>query len=436
MKKTVMRSYAKLIVRVGANVQKGQEVRVFASLDQPEFIKMLAEECYKAGASRVTVDWNYPELTKLSARYMKLRDLSETREWEKARMQDMVDHLPVRIFIESEDPDGLRGINPKYFKAFAARIKISKPYRDAIDNKHQWCIAAVPGEAWAKKVHPELSKRAAVEQLWKDILYTARADGEDPIADWEEHNRDLKARSKYLNDLHLRELRYHSANGTDFKVGLIPTAEFHAGRDKTMQGVVYDPNMPTEEVFTSPDRRTAEGIVYATKPLSYQGQLIENFSVRFEKGRAVEVKAEKGQDVLEQIISMDEGCHYLGECALVPKESPIHQSGLLFYNTLFDENAACHLALGFGFDECVKGFENMTKEELYEIGVNDAGNHTDFMIGSDDLSIDGVDERTPSSATAPGHSKMPPSLREVARRRRDGRSGFFYVPQLFRRFDS
>lgn len=392
MKKTVMRSYAKLIVRVGANVQKGQEVRVFASLDQPEFIKMLAEECYKAGASRVTVDWNYPELTKLSARYMKLRDLSETREWEKARMQDMVDHLPVRIFIESEDPDGLRGINPKYFKAFAARIKISKPYRDAIDNKHQWCIAAVPGEAWAKKVHPELSKRAAVEQLWKDILYTARADGEDPIADWEEHNRDLKARSKYLNDLHLRELRYHSANGTDFKVGLIPTAEFHAGRDTTMQGVVYDPNMPTEEVFTSPDRCTAEGIVYATKPLSYQGQLIENFSVRFEKGRAVEVKAEKGQDVLEQIISMDEGCHYLGECALVPKESPIHQSGLLFYNTLFDENAACHLALGFGFDECVKGFENMTKEELYEIGVNDAGNHTDFMIGSDDLSIDGVDE--------------------------------------------
>ena len=392
MKKTVMRSYAKLIVRVGANVQKGQEVRVFASLDQPEFIKMLAEECYKAGASRVTVDWNYPELTKLSARYMKLRDLSETREWEKARMQDMVDHLPVRIFIESEDPDGLRGINPKYFKAFAARIKISKPYRDAIDNKHQWCIAAVPGEAWAKKVHPELSKRAAVEQLWKDILYTARADGEDPIADWEEHNRDLKARSKYLNDLHLRELRYHSANGTDFKVGLIPTAEFHAGRDTTMQGVVYDPNMPTEEVFTSPDRRTAEGIVYATKPLSYQGQLIENFSVRFEKGRAVEVKAEKGQAVLEQIISMDEGCHYLGECSLVPKESPIHQSGLLFYNTLFDENAACHLALGFGFDECVKGFENMTKEELYEIGVNDAGNHTDFMIGSDDLSIDGVDE--------------------------------------------
>lgn len=388
MKKTVMRSYAKLIVRVGANVQKGQEVRVFASLDQPEFIKMLAEECYKAGASRVTVDWNYPELTKLSARYMKLRDLSETREWEKARMQDMVDHLPVRIFIESEDPDGLRGINPKYFKAFAARIKISKPYRDAIDNKHQWCIAAVPGEAWAKKVHPELSKRAAVEQLWKDILYTARADGEDPIADWEEHNRDLKARSKYLNDLHLRELRYHSANGTDFKVGLIPTAEFHAGRDTTMQGVVYDPNMPTEEVFTSPDRRTAEGIVYATKPLSYQGQLIENFSVRFEKGKAVEVKAEKGEELLKTMIAMDDGASYLGECALVPQHSPIAESGILFYNTLFDENAACHLALGMGFADTIRDFQNKTLEECRSYGINDSMIHEDFMIGCDSMNID------------------------------------------------
>ena len=392
MKKTDMRSYARLIVRVGANVQKGQEVRVFASLDQPEFIKMLAEECYKAGASRVTVDWMYHDLTKLAARYMKLRDLAETREWEKARMQDMVDHLPVRIFIESSDPDGLRGINPRYFKAYAERIKVSKPYRDAIDNKHQWCIAAVPGEAWAKKVHPELSRRQAVEQLWKDILCTARADGADPIAEWETHNRDLKERCRYLNDLHLRELRYSSSNGTDFTVGLIPAAEFRAGCDTTLQGVSYNPNMPTEEVFTSPDRRTAEGIVYATKPLSYQGQLIENFSVRFEKGRAVEVKAEKGQSVLEQMVNLDEGSHYLGEVALVPKESPINRSGLLFCNTLFDENAACHLALGFGFNECLKGFESMSKEELYEIGVNDANGHTDFMIGSDDLSIDGIDE--------------------------------------------
>ena len=390
MKKTVMRSYAKLIVRVGANVQKGQEVRVFASLDQPEFIKMLAEECYKAGASRVTVDWNYPELTKLSARYMKLRDLSETREWEKARMQDMVDHLPVRIFIESEDPDGLRGINPKYFKAFAARIKISKPYRDAIDNKHQWCIAAVPGEAWAKKVHPELSKRAAVEQLWKDILYTARADGEDPIADWEEHNRDLKARSKYLNDLHLRELRYRSANGTDFKVGLIPTAEFHAGRDKTMQGVVYDPNMPTEEVFTSPDRLRADGIVYSEMPLIHQGGVVRDFWIRFEGGRAVEFEAAQGREILRQVIETDENSCRLGECALISKNTPIRQSDTLFYDTLYDENASCHLALGMGFPECLEGGVEFSKEELLAKGVNQSATHVDFMIGTDDMDIVGI----------------------------------------------
>ncbi len=392
MKKTVLRKYAKLIVAVGANVQKGQEVLISAGLDQPEFITMLVDECYKAGAKRVTVDWVHPPLQKLSARYMKVRDLSETFEWEKMKLQRIVDTLPVRIFIESDDPDGLNGINAKYFKAIAERVKVRKPYRDAIENKHQWCIAAAPGEAWAKKMYPNLSKHQAVEHLWKDILYTARADGEDPVADWAEHNRELKARSEYLNGLHLRELHYSSSNGTNLTIGLIPTAEFHAGSDTTLQGVVYDPNMPTEEVYTSPDRSTAEGIVYSTKPLSYQGQLIENFCVRFEKGRAVEVKAEKGQDVLEQVISMDDGCHYLGECALVPKESPISRSGLLFYNTLFDENASCHLALGFGFNECLKGFENMTLEEIHAAGVNDAANHTDFMIGSDDLSIDGIDE--------------------------------------------
>ena len=390
MKKTVLRNYAKLIARVGANVQKGQQVILTAGLDQPEFVKMLVEECYKAGASKVRVDWVMSSLQKVHARYMKQKDLARVEEWEKARLQHMVDVLPVRIFLDSDDPDGLDGIHPRYFKAMAARARIVKPYRKAIDNKHQWCIAAVPGEAWAKKLYPGLSKHQAIEQLWKDILFTSRADGEDAVAAWEAHNKDLKARCAYLNGLGLKELHYTSENGTDFTVGLIPTGIFHAGADTTLQGVSFDPNIPTEEVFTSPDRRTAEGIVYSTKPLSYQGQLIDNFSVRFEKGRAVEVKAEKGQKVLEQVISMDEASHYLGECALVPKESPIHRSGILFYNTLFDENAACHLAFGAGFNECVKGFENMSQEELYEAGVNDSVSHTDFMIGSEDMSIDGI----------------------------------------------
>ena len=390
MKKTVLKQYARLIARVGGNVQKGQEVLVLAGLDQPEFVQMVVEECYRAGAKKVHVDWTYQPLAKVHARWQKVKDLGETKEWEKARLQDMVDNLPARIWLDSDDPDGLRGVNPRFFKAMQARARVAKPYRDAIDNKHQWCIAAVPGEAWAKKLYPKLTRHAAVEQLWKDILFTSRADGEDPVAAWEAHNADLKSRCEYLNGLELRSLRYHSANGTEFSLGLIPGGVFHAGADTTRQGVVFNPNIPSEEVFTSPDWRTAEGVVYATKPLSFQGQLIENFHVRFQNGRAVEVRAEKGQEVLEQIVSMDEQSHYLGECALVPKDSPISESGLLFYNTLFDENAACHLALGAGFKECVKGFEDMSDAELFEKGVNDSINHTDFMIGSEDLAIDGV----------------------------------------------
>mgnify|MGYP002331397617 CR=1 FL=1 len=386
MKKTVMRSYAKLIVRVGANVQKGQEVRVFASLDQPEFIKMLAEECYKAGASRVTVDWNYPELTKLSARYMKLRDLSETREWEKARMQDMVDHLPVRIFIESEDPDGLRGINPKYFKAFAARVKISKPYRDAIDNKHQWCIAAVPGAAWAKKVFPHETKTRAVEKLWEAILHTCRVH-DDPIAAWDAHNADLQTRCDYLNSLGIETLEYRASNGTHLTVGMIPEAQFCGGGEYTIGGSYFNPNLPTEECFISPKRGEAEGIVYSSKPLSYQGQLIEDFSIRFEHGRAVEVHARTNEALLQKLIAMDDGAAYLGECALVPYDSPINQTGILFYNTLFDENACCHLALGMGFIDTIRDYPNRSLEEMRALGVNDSMIHEDFMIGTPDLAI-------------------------------------------------
>lgn len=392
MKKTVLRKYAQLIAQTGVNVQPGQEVFIAADLDQPEFVKMLVEECYKRKAKKVVVDWSYQPLQKLHYRYRTMTTLSKLDNYEEARWQHYVDTIPCRIYLLSEDPDGLNGINQEKMAKSQQRLYPTiRKYRDQIENKYQWCIAAVPGAAWAKKLFPGLRTSQAMEKLWEAILSTSRVD-EDPLAAWDAHNQDLHDRCQYLNSLHLRQLKYKSANGTDLTVGLIPEGQFCGGGETSLQGIFFNPNIPTEECFTSPMKGQAEGIVYSTKPLSYQGQLIENFSVRFEKGRAVEVKAEKGQDVLEQIISMDEGCHYLGECALVPKESPIHQSGLLFYNTLFDENAACHLALGFGFDECVKGFENMTKEELYEIGVNDAGNHTDFMIGSDDLSIDGVDE--------------------------------------------
>ena len=212
---------------------------------------------------------------------------------------------------------------------------------------------------------------------------------DDPIQAWEEHNKDLHDRCQYLNSLHIRQLRYRSATGTDFTVGMIPEAHFCGGSERSLQGIVFNPNIPSEECFISPKRGEAEGIVYATKPLSYQGQLIENFSVRFEKGKAVEVKAEKGEELLKTMIAMDDGASYLGECALVPQHSPIAESGILFYNTLFDENAACHLALGFGFDNAVKGSESMDYDQITAAGVNRSMMHVDFMIGTPGTKITG-----------------------------------------------
>ena len=390
MKQTILRKYARLIARVGVNIQKGQEVLITCDLDQPKFVELLVDECYKAGAKKVKVEFGYQPLTKLHVRHQTVTTMAKVEEWEKARLQHYVDVLPCRIYLDSEDPDGLKGINQK--KMAMARRKsypIIKPYRDQMENKYQWCIAAVPGAAWAKKLFPELPKGKAIEKLWESILFTSRVT-EDPVAAWNEHNKDLHDRCAYLNSLGIAELRYKGDNGTDFTVGMIPEAEFKGGGDTSLQGIFFNPNIPTEECFISPMRGKAEGIVYATKPLSYQGQLIENFSIRFENGKAVEVKAERNQALLEEMISMDEGASYLGECALVPVNSPISESGLLFYNTLFDENAACHLALGMGFADTIKDFENKSLEECRELGINDSMIHVDFMIGYEGLDIDAV----------------------------------------------
>lgn len=388
MKKTVMKKYAQLIAQVGANVQKGQEVMVYSSVETAEFAHMVVEECYKCGAKKVMVEWSYQPLVKTNYRYRTLKTLTTLEKWEIERWEHRVEALPAMIYLESDDPDGLAGVNrQKMAKTSQAIYPIIKPYRDKMDNKYQWVIAAVPGERWAKKMFPGLTRSRAVEKLWEAILGAARADGEDPIADWQAHNDDMAARSRYLNELDIEELEYHSKNGTDFKVGLIKNVNFLGGAENTLGGVRYNPNMPTEEVFTSPCRGYAEGVVVATRPLSYQGQLIENFSVKFEGGRAVEVHAEKNEDLLRQMISMDDGAAYLGECALVPYDSPIQNSGLVFYNTLFDENACCHMALGRGFPECVKDYDKYSIEECHEMGINDSMIHVDFMIGSEDLEI-------------------------------------------------
>ena len=390
MKKTVLREYAKLIVRCGVNVQKGQEVLIYADLDQPEFVQMVVEEAYKAKAREVTVLWDYQPLQKLHTRYQSVKTLGEVKQWQKERQQHYCDTLPCRLHIISEDPDGLKGVNmQKVAKARQMTYPILKPYIDQREGKQQWCIAAVPGAAWAKKVFPGMRTSVAMEKLWEAIIATSRVN-EDPVKAWEQHNKDLSDRCAYLNSLGIAELRYKGDNGTDLTVGLIPEGEFKGGGDTSLQGIFFNPNIPTEECFTSPMRGRAEGVVYATKPLSYQGQLIEDFSVRFENGKAVEVKAAKNQALLEQMIAMDEGAAYLGECALVPVDSPISESDMLFYNTLFDENAACHLALGMGFADTIRGFEEKTLDECREMGINDSMIHVDFMIGYEGLDIDAV----------------------------------------------
>lgn len=388
MKKTILKKYARLIAECGVNVQKGQEVFINAGLDQPEFVKMVAEECYKLGASSVTVDFDYAPLTKIDVKYCSLETLGGLTNYQKARWEHYAEKLPCRIYIDSEDPDGLKGIDQnKMLKAQQMRYPLIKGYRDRMENRYQWCIAAVPGPAWARKVFPGLTTHQAMEKLWEAILSTSRVN-DDPVAAWAEHNADIRKRCSYLNSLAIDELHYTASNGTDFTVGMIPEAEFKGGGDTSLQNIFFNPNIPTEECFVSPMRGKAEGLVVASMPLSREGQLIENFSIRFENGRAVEWHAEKNEQLLTNIITADEGAAYLGECALVPYDSPIRNSGVLFYNTLFDENAACHLALGKGFADTIRDFKHKTLEECRDLGINDSMVHVDFMIGTEDLNID------------------------------------------------
>lgn len=392
MKKSVLKQYARLIARTGANVQKGQSVLIVAGLDQPEFIELLAAECYRAGASEVEVEWRHQPLTRLAVRYKSAKKLGEVKAWEEEKQKWQAENLPARIVVLSEDPDGLTGINQaKYAKGMQARYQKLRPYIDARENREQWCIAAVPGVKWAKKVFPELPKGRAVEKLWEVILSCSRALEGDPEENWRLHNLELKARADRLNAMGLVSLEYRSANGTDLKVGLIPEALFLGGAERCpVNGVLYDPNIPSEELFITPKAGSAEGIVHATMPLVFQGILIEDFWLRFEGGKVTELHAEKNEEALRTLISMDEGAAMLGECALVPYASPIRESGILFYNTLFDENAACHLALGRGYSSNIRDYENYSLEELRAMGVNDSMVHEDFMIGSEDLSITGV----------------------------------------------
>ena len=390
MTKSKLKKYAELIVQVGANVQSGQDVLIYAGVEQKQLVTYVVSECYKRKARRVEVNWECDEISKIKYKKESIKTLSEVSEITHAKQRYMCDKLPVMIYIESSDPDALKGVNQgKIAKIRQNQYPILKPYRDQRENKYQWVIVGASSKAWAKKVFPNLTTNKAVEALWDAILKTSRCD-EDPIKAWEKHNADLAKRTNYLNSLKLDYLHYTNKKGTDFKVWLLPNVKWEAGGERTLgSNIYYNPNIPTEECFTSPAKGKAEGIVYSTKPLSYQGELIENFSIRFENGKAVEVHAEKGEELLKHMISMDETAGYLGEVALVPYDSPITQTGILFLNTLYDENAACHLALGMGFTNLIEGYEDYSQEELYKMGINDSCIHVDFMIGSEDLDIKG-----------------------------------------------
>lgn len=396
MKKTYLKEYARLLVRCGIAVKKGDIVIVNAGLDQPEFVKLVVEECYRAKAARVMVEWSYLPLTKINVNHMNSKLLGKVEAFEEEKLKYRLENNVAMLHLVSDDPDGLKGINQeRYAKSMAERMKVIKPYRDAMDNKYKWCIAAVPGNEWAKKVFPGERTSSAVEKLWSAILLASRVTDKegnllDAVVEWHKHNLSFNRRCEILNKAELCELRYKAANGTDLKVGLIENGSFMGGGENTLGGEYYNPNIPTEEIFTSPKAGVAEGIVYSSMPLSWRGEIIDNFSMRFENGKVVEVKAEKNEELLKKMVSMDEGAAMLGECAFVPYNSPIRESGIMFYETLFDENAACHFAIGRGFTNTIVDYDKYTNEEMKEMGINDSALHVDFMIGTKDLSIVGI----------------------------------------------
>lgn len=388
-----LRPYAALIARMGVNVQPGQDVVIRTEPEQLDFIKLLIEECYLAGASKVMLEWRWTAAQRLDIQYQSEDTLGRVESWEEQRLKEFTTRLPANIYLDSDDPDGLAGVDQdKFSRARQSQFKITRPYRDKMENRYQWCVAAVPGKAWAKKVFPALSEEEAIEKLWEAILDCCRLEG-DAIENWKEHNKKLKERCDWLNSLKLRRLYYKSEqSGTDFNVGLMPQMLFMGGADRPRLCAQFNANIPTEEVFTTPMKGDAEGIVYSTMPLSYRGVLIDGFWLRFEKGRVVEFHADKNEDALRLMLNMDEGASMLGECALVPYDSPIRKSGILFYSTLFDENASCHLAMGDGYSSCLEDSEKYTVEEARALGVNDSMIHEDFMIGAPDLSITGLTE--------------------------------------------
>jgi aminopeptidase len=390
--------YARLIVKVGLNLQPGQKLvangKSFTrgvSLEAAPLMRRIAHHAYLAGATLVDVIWDDPELIMERIKYAPKDSLGEYPTWRTRGLAEYVTAGNAMLTVYADDPDFYKKQDPATItKVQHVMEQNMQPAMEQLMlNTFNWSLFAVPVEGWAKKVFPKLTPAKALEKLWDAIFKLCRLDQKDPIKAWEQHISQLHARSKYLTDKQYYALKY-KAPGTDLTLGLADGHVWESARISSTRGVAYVANLPTEEVFSLPHRQRINGTVSASMPLSYAGRLIEGISVTFKDGRAVDYKAKKGGEILKGILDTDEGARSLGEVALVPQSSPIAQSKMMFYNTLFDENAANHIAMGRGYRSTMKGGEQMTAEQFAAAGGNESLVHVDFMIGSNKMDIDGI----------------------------------------------
>jgi len=390
---TELDKLAELSIKTGVALQQGQDLLITAPLEAAPLVRRLTFHAYKQGCGIVTPLYTDPEVTLLRYKNARKDSFDQATDWLFEAMGAAFDKNTARLAVVGEDPMLLSEQNADDIgRVNQAVSKASSPVRERITRFNvNWNIIAWPGTQWAKRVFPNLEEAEAQEQLARAIFQASRLDGKDPIENWNIHNKNLRTKTDWLNAKNFASLHFYG-DGTDLKVGLAEGHEWMGGASKARNGVICNPNIPSEEVFTTPHALKVDGYVKSTKPLSHQGTLIENISVVFENGVITEAKASKGEEVFLNLIDTDDGARRLGEVALVPHSSPISQSNLLFYNTLFDENAACHIALGQCYSKCFKDGDTLSKDEVIRNGGNSSMIHVDWMIGSDTINIDGLDQ--------------------------------------------
>ena len=384
---------ANLAIKRGVGLQKGQDLSITAPLESLPLVRKIAEHAYKEGAHLVTPLFTDSDITLSRFKHAPTESFDHAANWLFNGMGEAFDNNTARMAIAGDDPMLLSEMDPeKVSRANKAMAKAYKPARERITEfKINWNIVSWPGKAWASRVFPDLPIDEAVIKLADAIFDASRASVEDPIQAWDDHNEKLRKKTNWLNEKNFAALQYNGPN-TNLKIGLADEHEWMGGASKAQNGIICNPNIPSEEVFTTPHAYKVDGVVSSTKPLSYQGTLIENIKVTFKDGKIIEASASKGNEVLQKVLKSDEGASRIGEVALVPHSSPISQSGIIFYNTLFDENAASHIALGQCYSKCFKGETDLSKEEISNRGGNSSMIHIDWMIGSDKIDVDGIDQ--------------------------------------------